>query len=146
MADNDPYDLARFVHAQQGVYPSALAELRSGSKRSHWMWFIFPQFRGLGRSPTSQHYAIKSAGEARQYLAHPVLGARLLECCRVLLSLEGRSAHDIFGSPDDRKLRSSMTLFESVAGAEQAFSAVLDKYFEGSRDRRTLELLGQAGE
>ncbi len=145
MAENDPYDLARFVHAQQRVYPNVLAELQGGAKRSHWMWFIFPQFEGLGESPTSVYYSIRSTEEARQYLAHPVLGPRLLECCRIILSLEGRSVHEIFGSPDDMKLKSSMTLFDRVGGSEKTFAAVLNKYFGGQRDELTLELLKRSG-
>ncbi len=145
MPNNEPYSLDRFVEAQERVYPDVLAELRSGAKRSHWMWFIFPQVEGLGQSPTSRFYSIKSLEEARQYLAHPILGARLLECSRVLLSLEGRTAHEIFGAPDDMKLRSCMTLFGSVAGSDKTFAAVLDKYFDGKRDPRTLELLKQLG-
>src|SRR5512135_2437451 len=101
MAENDPYDLARFVAAQERVYPIVLKELREGAKRSHWMWFIFPQVEGLGESPTSRFYSIKSAEEAREYLAHPILRPRLLECSGILLSLQGRSAQDIFGYPDD---------------------------------------------
>ncbi len=138
MPMNDPYDLARFVHAQERVYPTVLEELRSGSKRSHWMWFIFPQIEGLGASPTSVYYSIKSAEEARQYLAHPVLGPRLRECAQILLSLQDRSAEEVFGFPDDLKLKSCMTLFESVADDKAAFAAVLDSYFAGQRDPRTL--------
>ncbi len=141
MANADPYDLARFVSAQDRVYPAVLEELRSGSKRSHWMWFIFPQVEGLGESPTSRYYSIKSAEEARQYLAQPVLGARLLECSQILLALKDRSADEIFGFPDDLKLKSCMTLFESVADNKAVFAAVLDKYFDGQRDQGTLRLL-----
>ena len=143
MPNNDPHNLNRFLTAQQGVYETALAELRRGSKQSHWMWFIFPQIAGLGRSPTSQYYSIKSAEEAREYLHHPVLGARLLECARALLAVHGRSASEIFGFPDDMKLKSSMTLFASVAESEPAFERVLGQYFDGERDQRTLELLGR---
>jgi uncharacterized protein (DUF1810 family) len=137
----DPFDLARFTTAQEGVYQRALAEIRAGAKRSHWMWFIFPQIDGLGFSSTAKHYAIKSAEEARQYLAHPVLGPRLLECAEAVLAVENRSAYEIFGSPDDLKLKSCMTLFESVAGSDSVFSRVLDKYYQGKRDARTLEIL-----
>lgn len=141
MKNNDPYNLDRFLAAQEGLYEAALAELRGGSKRSHWMWFIFPQIAGLGHSPTSQYYSIKSAEEARQYLKHPVLGARLLECAGALLDLSGRSASQIFGFPDDMKLKSSMTLFASVADSDALFARVLDKFFGGERDQRTLDLL-----
>ena len=141
MKNNDPYNLDRFLAAQEGVYEAALADLRGGSKRSHWMWFIFPQIAGWGHSPTSQYYSIKSAEEARQYLKHPVLGARLLECAGALLDLSGRSASQIFGFPDDMKLKSSMTLFASVADSDALFARVLDKFFGGERDQRTLDLL-----
>jgi uncharacterized protein (DUF1810 family) len=137
----DPFDLARFTSAQEAVYARALAEIRAGDKRSHWMWFIFPQIDGLGFSSTAKHYAIKSVEEARQYLAHPVLGPRLLECAEAVLAAEGRSASQIFGSPDDLKLKSCMTLFESVAGQESVFGQVLDKYYQGERDTRTQEIL-----
>lgn len=138
----DPFHLSRFKSAQERVYVTALAELKSGQKRSHWMWYIFPQIEGLGRSSTAQHYAIKSIEEARQYLADPLLGARLLECAEVLLSLEGRSVSAIFGYPDDLKLKSSMTLFASVADdPHSVFIRVLEKYFHGEPDERTLQLL-----
>ena len=137
----DPFDLARFTSAQEAVYGRALAEIRGGDKRSHWMWFIFPQIDGLGFSPTAKHYAIKSAEEARQYLAHPLLGPRLLECAEAVLAVEGRSASQIFGSPDDLKLKSCMTLFESVAGQGSIFGQVLDKYYEEKRDTSTQEIL-----
>lgn len=138
---DDPFDLARFVSAQAAVYERALQEIRSGDKRSHWMWFIFPQIDGLGFSATAQHYAIKSAEEARQYLAHPTLGPRLLECAEAALAIEGRTALEIFGSPDDLKLRSCMTLFEAIAGRESVFGRVLDKYYQGHRDTKTQEIL-----
>jgi uncharacterized protein (DUF1810 family) len=137
----DPFDLARFATAQEGVYNRALAEIRAGDKRSHWMWFIFPQIDGLGFSSTAKYYAIKSPEEARQYLAHPVLGPRLLECAQAVLAVEGRSAFEVFGSPDDLKLKSCMTLFESVAGRDSVFGRVLDKYYQGKRDARTQEIL-----
>lgn len=138
----DPFDLSRFKSAQERIYASVLAELRSGQKSSHWMWFIFPQIEGLGRSSTAQHYAIKSVAEARGYLKDPVLGARLLECAEILEGIEGRSASAIFGYPDDLKLRSSMTLFASVAeDPHSVFVRILEKYFEGEPDERTLELL-----
>jgi uncharacterized protein (DUF1810 family) len=143
---DDPFDLSRFTRAQQGIYDSVLAELRSGRKRTHWMWFIFPQIAGLGHSPTSQHYAIKSSEEARQYLKHPVLGTRLLECAEAVLAVEGRSVSDIFGYPDDMKLMSSMTLFAAVEdNPDSVFIQVLEKYFQGKRDHRTLQLLESLG-
>lgn len=137
----DHYDLNRFLAAQEGLYDEALAEIRAGRKRSHWMWFIFPQFKGLGFSATSQHFAIRSAAEARAYLAHPVLGPRVIECAEAALAIEGRTAREIFGSPDDLKLRSSATLFASVSPDGSVFHRLLDKYFDGQPDRRTLELL-----
>ena len=141
MSNNDPYNLDRFINAQEHVYQNALSELRSGSKQTHWMWFIFPQIDGLGHSPTSRYYSIKSREEAQQYLDHPILGARLLECAGAVLALNGRSALEIFGSPDDLKLKSSMTLFASLADAETVFTRVLGKYFDGEQDQRTLYLL-----
>ena len=137
----DPFDLSRFTAAQARVYSVALEELRAGLKVSHWMWFIFPQFEGLGRSGTSRRYAIRSEDEARAYLEHPVLGPRLVECSDALLGHEGRSASAIFGSPDDMKLRSSMTLFELVAPPESVFARVLDRYFASERDPITLDLV-----
>ncbi len=143
-ATGDQFNLNRFVEAQSGVYERALAELKRGEKRSHWMWFIFPQIDGLGRSSTARFYAIKSADEAKAYLNHPELGPRLIECSKVLLQSQGLSASDIFGFPDDLKLRSSMTLFASVAEPASVFARVLGQYFEGQPDPRTLELLKQA--
>ena len=140
-AMDDPHDLARFLTAQEGDYETALAEIRRGRKRSHWMWYVFPQLEGLGSSATSRRYAIKSLAEARAYLAHPVLGARLLACCEAAVGIEGRSAHDIFGSPDDMKLRSCATLFERVAREGSVFARLLDKYYGGARDPATLRLL-----
>jgi uncharacterized protein (DUF1810 family) len=140
---SDPHDLNRFISAQEGVYDRALAELRDGLKRSHWMWYIFPQIEGLGHSPATRHYSIKSLEEARQYLAHPVLGARIKECAAAVLAVQGRSAADIFGHPDDWKLQSSMTLFELVSGAQSVFGRVLEKYYQGKRDSRTLEIVGK---
>jgi uncharacterized protein (DUF1810 family) len=134
----DPYNLARFVQAQGRDYSRALAEIRAGRKQSHWMWYIFPQFAGLGLSSTSRHYAIGSLDEARAYLAHPILGPRLIECAGATLTVKGRSAHDIFGSPDDMKLRSSVTLFSLVSPENSVFHRVLEKYFEGKGDERTL--------
>jgi uncharacterized protein (DUF1810 family) len=138
---DDAFGLSRFISAQDSVYDRVLEELKSGRKRSHWMWYIFPQVDGLGYSATSKHYAIKSMEEARAYLNHPVLGSRLLECADAVLAIEGRSASDILGYPDDLKLQSSMTLFASVAGPDSVFVRVLDKYFQGERDARTLQLL-----
>lgn len=137
----DSHDLDRFVQAQEGAYPAALAEVRAGRKRSHWMWYIFPQFAGLGRSATSAHYAIRSRAEAEAYLEHPVLGPRLREITEAALSVEGRSAHDIFGSPDHLKLRSSATLFAAISPPGSVFERLLEKYFRGEADRRTLDLL-----
>jgi uncharacterized protein (DUF1810 family) len=136
--------MERFLSAQQGIYQAALAELRSGRKRSHWMWFIFPQLAGLGVSPTARKFAISSLAEAREYLAHPLLGARLLECTEAVLAVEGKSVSEIFGYPDDLKLRSSMTLFARAAGdgAGSPFQQVLDRFWRGEPDRRTLDLLG----
>ncbi len=139
---DDAYELARFVQAQEGVYPQALAEVKSGRKRSHWMWFVFPQFQGLGSSSTSRRYAIKSLAEAHAYLAHPVLGPRLQASCEAVLAVRGRSVHDIFGSPDDMKLKSCATLFERVAPPASVFARLLDACFGGQRDEATLRLLG----
>jgi uncharacterized protein (DUF1810 family) len=138
---SDPFDLGRFKSAQEGIYGRVLAELRRGQKRTHWMWFIFPQIDGLAHSTTSKYYAIKSIEEARQYLNHPVLGTRLLECTEMVLGVEGRSVSEIFGYPDDLKLKSSMTLFACVADPRSVFVRILDKYFQGERDIRTLDLL-----
>ena len=144
--EDDPFDLRRFTEAQQGLYASVLAELKGGRKRTHWMWFIFPQFDGLGQSPTSRFYAIKSLDEARHYLHHPVLGARLLECAEAVLAVVNRSATEIFGHPDDLKLKSSMTLFAALQDVPVVFAQVLDRYFGGERDERTLQLLVQCKE
>ena len=138
---NDPYDLNRFLQAQEGVYEGALSEIENGRKRSHWMWFIFPQFEGLGSSAMSKRYAIKSVAEARAYLGHSVLGARLRTCSEALLRLKGLSAKQIFGFPDDRKLRSCATLFASVSHPGSVFHRLLEKYFQGEGDRVTLRLL-----
>ena len=139
----DPYDLTRFVQAQERDYEQAISEIRSGRKQSHWMWYIFPQFDGLGFSTTSRHYAIKSIGEAEAYLRDPVLGPRLLECARATLALREQSASEVFGSPDDMKLRSCATLFASVSPAGSIFEQLLDKYFGGERDDKTLRLLAR---
>ena len=138
----DPYHLERFVEAQRGVFDQACAELRRGRKTGHWMWFIFPQIAGLGFSATSQHYAIRSLDEARAYLDHPTLGPRLREISQILISINGKTAHEIFGSPDDMKLRSSMTLFARATEDNAVFLEVLRKYFSGAEDERTMELIG----
>ena len=141
---DDPFNLARFLEAQDHAYAQALAEIRRGRKESHWMWYIFPQLAGLGFSPTSQHYAIKSREEADAYLSHPVLGPRLVECCEAALEVEGRSAHEIFGSPDDLKLRSFATLFAAVSPPGSVFERLLEKFFGGLKDEKTLRLLQNA--
>lgn len=136
------FDLQRFLDAQAGgVYEDALAELQRGHKTSHWMWFVFPQLRGLGHSATSSYYGLSGMDEARAYLEHPVLGERLRHCCEILLSLDRLTAHQIFGHPDDLKLRSSMTLFELAGVDKEIFVRVLEKYFGGVRDTATIELL-----
>jgi uncharacterized protein (DUF1810 family) len=140
----DPHDLERFVAAQRSSYERALAEIKEGDKVSHWMWYVFPQIAGLGFSATSRKYAIKSLAEARAYLAHPLLGPRLAECAGAALAVEGRSAAEIFGSPDDMKLRSCATLFVQIAGEDSVFQRLLDKYFDGVPDTATLRLLGRA--
>lgn len=142
----DPHQLSRFVQAQEADYEKALSEIRSGRKRSHWMWYIFPQFDGLGFSSTSKRYSIKSIAEAKAYLAHPVLGPRLIVCAEAVLNVEGRSAHAIFDSPDDMKLRSCATLFASVSPKGSVFERLLDKYFPNGRDSETLRLLDSAAE
>jgi uncharacterized protein (DUF1810 family) len=138
----DPYQLSRFLQAQKEDYEQALSEIRSGRKRSHWMWYIFPQLDGLAFSSTSRHYSIKSIEEARAYLAHPVLGPRLQEIAEAAVGVEGRSAREIFGSPDDLKLRSCATLFACVSPPGSVFERLLGKYYRGVRDDRTLGLLG----
>jgi uncharacterized protein (DUF1810 family) len=143
MSRDDPFNLARFVHAQEYAYDTALEEIRGGRKRSHWMWFIFPQFAGLGHSPTATHYAIRSRDEAKAYLDHPVLGPRLAECAAAVLELEGVSAHDVFGYPDDLKLKSSMTLFALVSAQASVFREVLTKYFGGEPDEATVRLVDE---
>ena len=136
-----PTNLDRFIKAQENIYKEALSEIRAGRKRSHWMWYIFPQLAGLGFSETSKYYAIKDLPEAEAYASHPVLGNRLIEICTTLLGLGENNANRIFGSPDDMKLKSSMTLFSSLPKADPVFGQVLDKFYEGSKDQRTLELL-----
>lgn len=142
MPDTDPFNLERFVSAQASVFAAALAELTAGRKRGHWMWFVFPQLAGLGSSPMAQRYAIASLDEARAYLRHPILGPRLAECAGIVNRVQGRTAHEIFGSPDDLKFRSSMTLFGRADPAEPAFRTALERYFGGGEDPRTVALLG----
>jgi uncharacterized protein (DUF1810 family) len=138
---SDPHDLRRFVVAQHDVYDAAVSELRAGRKTSHWMWFIFPQIAGLGRSATAQKYAIASLAEAESYLAHPLLGSRLLDCARILTQLRGRTAREILGAVDAQKLQSSMTLFARAAAEPSVFGDVLAQYFDGVEDPATLRRL-----
>ena len=138
---NDPYDLQRFVDAQNPVYDKVCSELRDGRKKSHWMWFIFPQIEGLGSSPLARKFAISSLAEAAAYLAHPILGPRLAECTRLVNLAEGRPIEQIFGYPDDLKFRSSMTLFMRASPDESIFSECLAKFFGGSPDSATLDRL-----
>lgn len=141
----DPFDLQRFIDAQAGVYPKVVDELRGGRKRSHWIWFVFPQLSGLGSSPMAARYAIASLDEARDYLAHDVLGTRLRECTQLVNRVEGRSIGEIFGSPDDLKLRSSMTLFARATTENRDFVALLQKYYDGQEDPLTVaRLSGQS--
>jgi uncharacterized protein (DUF1810 family) len=139
-SSSDPFDLERFLLAQDRIYPRVLSELQAGEKMSHWMWFIFPQIRGLGRSPVSIEYAISSRNEARAYLQHPILGPRLKECTDLVLRVEGRSAFEIFDEPDDMKFRSCMTLFAQVS-TDDIFQRALDKYCDGVPDQLTLDRL-----
>lgn len=141
MAQGDPYDLARFVAAQQGTYPQALRELQAGRKQTHWMWFVFPQIAGLGRSSTAQRYAISGLDEAQAYLRHPELGERLRTCTAAVLTVPRRSAYEIFGPPDDVKFRSSMTLFRRADPAIPEFAQALTVFFDGKEDPSTLEQL-----
>ncbi|WP_431322851.1 DUF1810 domain-containing protein [Rhizobium sp. YTU87027] len=141
MPDEIDYNLERFVDAQNGTYEKALSELRAGHKRSHWMWFIFPQIAGLGSSFMAEKYAIRSAEEAAAYLADPVLGSRLLRCVDAVLAIKGKSAHEVFGSPDDVKLRSSMTLFAAISEHGSPFHAVIERLYQGQVDDRTVQLL-----
>jgi uncharacterized protein (DUF1810 family) len=142
-ANADPFDLGRFISAQDGTYDAALAELRAGKKQSHWMWFVFPQMRGLGMSAMSQHYGIASLDEATAYLADPLLGERLKQCTEAVLHVKGRRLAEIFGSPDDMKFRSSMTLFAEASGGDGGiYWQALDRCCGGAVDPRTLELLG----
>jgi len=139
---NDPFNLERFVQAQQGVYEQAIRELQAGNKQGHWIWFIFPQIRGLGMSSTSQRYAIQSLDEAEAYLSHPILGERLREFTSIVNKITGISAESIFGSLDAMKFRSSITLFAIASPEDEQFKSALEKYFNGSADQRTLDLLG----
>ena len=139
----DSEDLSKFLDAQQRDYAGALAEIRNGRKQGHWIWYIFPQVAGLGFSSTSAHYAIKDLGQASRYLKHPVLGKRLIEISEAILAIQGKSALQILGSPDDLKLRSSMTLFNLLDETHPVFQAVLDKYYEGKADQRTVDLVGR---
>jgi uncharacterized protein (DUF1810 family) len=138
---SDPFDLQRFVDAQARVYPQVLDELRAGRKRSHWIWFVFPQIAGLGSSPTAARYAISSLDEARAYLRHELLGPRLHECAQLVNAVQGRSISEIFGSPDDLKVRSSMTLFAHASEDNRDFVELLERYYGGEEDRLTLERL-----
>ena len=138
---NTENNLQRFLSAQESIYRQVVQELRDGKKTSHWMWFIFPQMEGLGQSSTAKYYSIKNIDEAKNYLAHPVLGARLLECTNILLQINSKTADEIFGYPDNMKLRSSMTLFNYIDPAQNVFADVLEKYFKGEPDQRTLAIL-----
>ncbi|WP_166367148.1 DUF1810 domain-containing protein [Pseudomonas akapageensis] len=140
---SDPYDLQRFVDAQEPTFERAMEELRTGHKRSHWMWFIFPQLEGLGHSEMAWRYAICDRKEALAYLDHPLLGTRLEACTRAVIELQGRTAREIFGTPDDLKLRSCMTLFATVAPEREVFQQVLDGFYQGKGDVKTLSLLGE---
>jgi uncharacterized protein (DUF1810 family) len=138
-----PINLKRFIEAQEPAFLKALSEIRNGKKQTHWMWYIFPQLAGLGKSLTAVQYSIKNIREAQQYLEHPILGVRLLELSHALMKLKDLSAHDIFGSPDDIKLQSCMTLFSCIPGSDPVFEDVLEKYFEGKKDLQTIWLLGK---
>ena len=144
MKPADPHDLERFVAAQAAVYSQVTAELGRGQKASHWIWFVFPQLKSLGRSATARRFGIASRAEAAAYLSHPLLGARLFECTRLMLFVDGKTALEILGSPDDLKFRSSMTLFAAIAGAAPEFQLALAKYFAGQADPATLALLAKA--
>ena len=137
----DPYDLERFMQAQAAAMPQVLQELRAGRKRTHWMWFVFPQLRALGQSPMAKRYGIASLDEARAYMSHPVLGPRLIQCTELVRTIEGRTLHDIFGSPDDMKFRSSMTLFARASPATAVFAEALQQLCAGNSDPRTEALL-----
>ena len=137
----DPYNLQRFVDAQDPVFAQVCAELRAGRKSSHWVWFIFPQLQGLGHSSTAKYYAISGLEEAKAYLSHPILGPRVIDCCRLATGIQGRSIEEILGQLDSLKFRSSLTLFAHAASANQPFKAALEKYFEGKPDPITMDLL-----
>lgn len=137
----DPHNLQRFLDAQEPIYATVVAELRAGRKQSHWMWFIFPQLAGLGTSSMAQRYAIQSLDEARAYLAHPILGARLRECAELVLAVNDRTINEILGAPDDMKLCSCATLFAAVDGERSVFEWLLAKYYDGAEDERTLALI-----
>ena len=141
MNQNDPYNLQRFLEAQRRCYGQVCSELKAGCKTSHWMWFIFPQWKGLGQSPIANLYAIASRREAEAYLAHPVLGPRLIECTQLVNDVAGRTVEQIFVDPDNLKFRSSMTLFANVAAENAVFLKALAKYFDGKPDQRTVDLL-----
>lgn len=142
----DPHHLQRFVDAQASVYDTVVAELRAGRKRTHWIWFVFPQLSGLGRSVTAQRYGIASLDEARAYLAHDVLGPRLRECTRLVNAISGATVDEIFGAPDNLKVRSSMTLFAAATDDNADFVALLDRFYGGERDEATLARLSGAAE
>lgn len=136
------YEISRFTKAHQSDYQRALSEIKNGKKESHWMWYIFPQIKGLGRSSMSEYYGIQDLDEAKEYLADPILGKHLIEICNALLSLDTNDATEVMGRPDDRKLKSSMTLFDTATEALDIFQMVLDKYYHGKKDDRTLKILG----
>jgi uncharacterized protein (DUF1810 family) len=144
--NGDPHDLQRFIDAQESVIDTVRAELQAGRKRSHWMWFVFPQLKGLGSSSMAQHYGLASLEEARAYVQHPLLGARLKECCALMLQVPDRSAHDILGSPDDLKFHSCVTLFGLAAPHEPVFRQCLQRFWAGARDPRTVALCGNMAE
>ena len=140
---SEEYDLDRFLEAQEDAYDAALDELKAGRKRSHWIWFVFPQMAGLGHSPTAQHYGIRSLEEAQAYLAHPILGARLHECLKALQLVETNDAREVFGDLDAMKFRSSLTLFAEADPGDAIIEAALDRWFGGTKDEKTLQLLGR---
>jgi uncharacterized protein (DUF1810 family) len=141
LTKNDPFNLSRFLEVQAADYEQALSEIKAGRKRSHWMWYIFPQIDGLAFSSMSRQYSIKSIEEAQAYVNHPILGTRLLDCAKAVVDIEGRSIEEILGSPDDLKLRSCATLFAFVSASGSVFDQILEKYYGGVRDDRTLQLL-----
>ena len=143
MTIKDVHNLQRFLDAQSNIYSQVITELQQGSKRTHWIWFIFPQMAGLGFSQTASYYGIKSIDEARSYLKQPILGERLRECVRLVLNVKGKTARQIFGSPDDLKFCSSMTLFQQASPDNSLFAKALDQYYQGKADTRTLQLLGR---